>query len=149
MPRSETKSYNKTTLFTLEIQTDKTIIVLSKTKFLVKTMLRTLRNQFWNSCCRSSARSESRSRSCHFKDISSRLTPGRECSVLIKPPVLSYHVLKFLAKIPTRWQMFILLSEKFFFPKGLMGHVECTFNNPAEEAIGCTRSIRNFSLRKL
>ena len=75
-------------------------------------MPKTRINHFWNPCRRSSARRESRSRSCHFKKISSWITPGRESSVLMKPPVFSYHVRKFFAKIPTWWLKLIFSREK-------------------------------------
>ena len=41
----------------------------------------------------------------------------------MKPPVFSYHVRKFFAKIPTWWLKFIF-SRKKDFPKGLMGHLK-------------------------
>ena len=46
------------------------------------------------------------------ENFSSWLTPGRESPVLMKPPVLSYHVLKFLAEIPTWWKKFINFGKK-------------------------------------
>ena len=113
--------------------------------FLLKRMPKRRINHFWNPCRRSSARSESRSRSCHFiKKNSSWITPGRESTVLMKPAVFYYHVRKFFAKIPT-WWLKLIFSRKKEFPKGLMGHVECSFNMPAELFAGFAQSIKKFS----
>ena len=115
--------------------------------FLLKTLPKTRTNYFWNPCRRYSARSESRSRSRHLIKKTSWITPGRESSVLMKTPVFSYHVRKFFAKIPTWWMKFDF-SRKKNFPKGLTGHVECSFNIPAELSAGCSKSIKKFSLLK-
>ena len=102
---------------TLTIQTDKTKVIPSKTTFLLKTLPKTRKSHFLNPCRRSSARNESRSRSCHFKKNSSYITPGRESSVLMKPPVFSYHVRKLFTKIPTWYLKFIFSRNKKFYQK--------------------------------
>ena len=82
-----------------------------------------------------------------YNKISSWLTPGRESSVLMKPPVFSYHVRKFFAKIPTTWLKFII-SRKKKFPKGLMGHLNAVLTYLPNFAPHVHNPSRNFHCSK-
>ena len=47
-----------------------------------------------------------------YTKTSSWISPGRESSFLMKPPVFSYHVWKVVAKIPTWWLKFFFSQKK-------------------------------------
>ena len=117
--------------------------------FLLKRMPKTHINHFWNLCQMSSARRESRARSSHVqrKKLPHDLARGqREFSFDEDASFFLQFAEAFRQNPNMMTEIFIFLPKKL--PKCLVGHVECSFNIPAELLPDVHNPSRNFHCSK-
>ena len=68
----------------------------------------------------------------------------------MNPTFSTCHVAKLFAELQKRWQKFLFFRKEPFSPESLSRHLECSFNNNAEDSARYTKSIKKiFTAPKL